>query len=91
MGGFVGSVARYFVSRLKLSYDLLSIPGVPWDAIDEIALNKLHMDPSGPARVSAGIGQGLKPTPIKFTLTTSAPRTKIGTLRELYLDSGVDS
>lgn len=41
-------------------YDLLTIPGVPWDAIDEIALQQLHMDPSDPARISAGIGQGLK-------------------------------
>ncbi len=26
IGGFIGSVARYFVSKLNLSFDLLSIP-----------------------------------------------------------------
>jgi len=26
LGGFIGSVARYFMSRLNLNYDILSIP-----------------------------------------------------------------
>lgn len=26
LGGFIGSVARYFVSKLNLQYDILSIP-----------------------------------------------------------------